>query len=200
MKKWSILFGVLALFAGCQKYYISISQDKIDVNYLASSHVGTPDPRQKNPPIGERLVIEWNVPVEVIKEEATLHLQVIYKDYSQSFFTYPMPYRLDYVVYTLQGEEYKEKRGILTYKAEVVKKDGSIFRQWKHQLWAELVIIDEPTSSDVFFDEEEQFYEEEPSKEESSAFEASSTSFSVSSQSIQGSVIDKEGLDEELKD
>ncbi len=162
--------------------------------------MGTPDPRQKNPPIGERLVIEWNVPIGVIKEESSLHLQVIYKDYSQSFFTYPMPYRLDYVVYTLEGKEYKEKQGILTYKAEIVKKDGSIFRQWKHQLWAELVIIEEPVLPSTGFDEEEEFYEEEPSKEESKALEASSTSFSVSPQSIQGSVIDKEGLEEELKD
>lgn len=167
---------VLALFlGGCQKYYISISQDKIDKEYLASSHVGTPDPNQKTPPLGDRLIIEWKVPSDFIKEKPTLHLHVIYHNYTEKYFVYPMPYQMDYVVYTLLGEEYKERKGILSYRAEIVKEDGTVFIDWKHQLWTRLIQIEkEPvleTSPSVVEEDswrEQEWEEKEESDEEGS--------------------------------
>lgn len=142
MQKIQILIAIALFSSGCQKYYISISQDKIDKEYLASSYVGTPDPRQANPPRGDRLIVEWKVPSELLEENPTLHLQIIYRNYTESCFVYPMPHRVDYIVYTLVGEEYKEKKGILSYRAEILKEDGTVFREWKHQLWTRLIQIE----------------------------------------------------------
>ncbi len=159
MQKIQIL-TLLALFSsGCQKYYISVSQDKIDREYLASSHVATPDPNQKNPPQGDRLIVEWKVPSDLLKEKASLHLHVIYRNYTENCFIYPVTHRMDYAVYTLIGDEYKEKKGILSYKAEIIKEDGTIFTDWRHQLWTQLIQIEqepvqEPTTSSEIKEED----------------------------------------------
>ncbi len=201
MKKWSILFGVWFLSAGCEKYYISVSQDKIDASYLASSHVKTPDPRQKTPPQGERLVIEWKVPETLLEENLTLCLKVIYKDYSEEIFVYPVLHRMDYIVYTLVGEAFKSKKGILTYKVDIVKENGEVFKEWKHQLFTNLIILDQPKEESIPFVEEEKFYEEdEPVEQSSSAVDADMTSSSVKDQSMQESVIEMDGFEKVERD
>jgi hypothetical protein len=141
MTKKFLLLASLLLFSGCEKYYISICQDSVDSSYLASSHVKTPDPRQENPPLGDRLIIEWQVPKALLDKTPVLHLHVIYKDYSEQFLTYPMTSRIDYVVYTLLGEEYQQRKGILTYEAKIVDDQAQIFRDWKHQLFTRLIVL-----------------------------------------------------------
>jgi hypothetical protein len=148
MQKVLIFVALLAALTGCDKYYISICQSKIDEEYLASFHVNTPDPRTKNPPLGDRLIIEWQMPEELMAKAPSLYLHVIYKDYTEEEFAYPMPYRLDYVTYDLLGEEYLAKKGILTYEAEIKTSSGEVFRTWKHQLWTKLIVLkDEPKPS-----------------------------------------------------
>ena len=69
MKKYASLLFLLFLFSGCQKYYLTVYQEKIDKDSLASTHVGSPDPRQKNPPKGQELIIEWQIPGEILKQK-----------------------------------------------------------------------------------------------------------------------------------
>lgn len=211
MQKKYIFLVLLLLSTGCQKYYISICQAKLDKDYLASSHVATPDFRQKSPPLGDQLIIEWKVSEEFLRETPLLYLHVIYKDYTEAFFSYPMSYRMGYVVYSLLGEEYKEKKGLLTYKAEIRTEKGGIFRDWKHQLWTNLLVIkEEPIPSVMQIEEEEEprwnedsFWQEFPSsypdekekqEEEDNVLSAANTSFSVISQSRQESVTERNGL------
>ncbi len=187
MQKLTILFITAVFLSGCQKYYISIAQERIDKDYLASVALNTPDPRQKNPPLGEKLIIEWRVPREYLAHKPMLYLHVIYKDYTEAFFTYPMPYKMDYAVYDLLGEEYLRKKGILTYQAEVRAPQGEPFLEWKHQLFTKLIVI-----------EDDQVQEQ--SDEESLSLTSKSNS-SVSGQLKQGSVREIDGLSEdELKD
>lgn len=168
-----LLLASLLLFSGCEKYYISICQDSIDSSYLASSHVKTPDPRQENPPLGDRLIIEWQVPKALLDKTPVLHLHVIYKDYSEQFLTYPMTSRIDYVVYTLLGEEYQQKKGILTYEAKIIDDQAEIFRDWKHQLFTHLIVL---SAEDLREEEKEELlddftppYHEDNSLEEKEA-------------------------------
>jgi hypothetical protein len=141
MHKICFFASMLLLCGSCQKYYISISQDRITRDFLASTQAKTPDPRQKNPPLGERLVVEWQLPRDLLEQDPILRLHVIYKNYTEDFFEYPISHRIDYVVCKLLNKEYEEKKGILTYEAQVVTKDGSIFRDWKHQLFAKLITL-----------------------------------------------------------
>ena len=144
MKKIAISLLVIApCLIGCQKYYISIVQDEVDKNSLASSSVHTPDPRQSNPPMGDRLIVEWQLPKDLLGKQPCLRLYVLYKNYTEELFVYPIAHRTDYIAYTLSGEEYKQKKGILTYRAQVCLEDGEVFRDWKHQLWAKLITVEQ---------------------------------------------------------
>lgn len=157
------------MLAGCSQYGISVNQIVVNRNYLASTHVGTPDPRQECPPEGQLLNIIWRISSEVLRQDPQLHLHVIYWDYTEEEFIYPIAQRIGSENYFLLDDEYCEKNGILTYMAEIIGDDGCIYYEWKHQLWVNLIQI-----------------EDEPQSIES----ASLTSSTVESQSMQGSVID----------
>ena len=217
MKKCTILLLLLGMLSitSCQKYYLSICQLKIDKNSLASTYVGSPDPRQKNPPQGQRLILEWQIPKDLLTQKPTLHLEVLYQDYSEAKFTYPISHKRGYQVYTLQGEEYLEKKGLLSYKAEIITEDGTIFRKWRHQMWVQVIHLEEPPEiipqkpSSVWeerdLEEEELEWEEIPTQEMQKDAESSEatdkTSSSVKDQSIQGSVTEMQGsIQEEGKD
>ena len=61
----------LACAAGCYKNHLYVQQQKIDQSFLASSHVGTPDPRQKSPPLGQKLLIAWSFPWSLFSQDLT---------------------------------------------------------------------------------------------------------------------------------
>lgn len=124
----------------------------MDKEYLASSWVQTPDPRQMHPPRGERLVIEWKLPHALLQQNPCLQLDVLYKNYTKQSLTFPVEYRRDYEVYTLLGEEFIEKKGILTYRARIFLSNGEVFRDWKHQLWTEFITEEEVDQVDAFLD------------------------------------------------
>ena len=129
----------LLLFSGCKQYYLSLCQEWVDVRYLASSHVKTPDPRQDNPPIGQKLIVDWRVPNEIFKKKPEVVLHLILWDYTTRTVRIPIKRRMDYATYKLFNEDYEKTGGILTYKAEIVTADGQVFREWKHQLWVNLI-------------------------------------------------------------
>jgi hypothetical protein len=135
-----LLWVLTLLFAGCIKQSLYVQQESLDVTFLASSRVGTPDPRQDDPPCGQRLLIAWNFARALFEENLTLQITVRFWDTSeeklslsiakkraQSALFFPM----------------KEERGrILTYQVQVVTEDGQIIETWKHPLWTELIQID----------------------------------------------------------
>jgi hypothetical protein len=132
-------------FTGCRPYYLSVCQEWVDVRYLASFHAGTPDPRQAHPPIGQKLILDWRVPKEIFKRKPEVVLDLILWDYTTRQIRIPIESRMDYATYKLLNEEYEKTGGILTYKAIIVTEDGKIFREWKHQLWVNLITIDQET-------------------------------------------------------
>ena len=142
--------ATLLLLSGCKQYYLSLCQEWVDVRYLASTHVGTPDPRQDNPPIGQKLILDWRVPTEIFKKKPEVVLHLILWDYTERTIHIPIKRRMDYATYKLFNEDYEKTGGILTYMAEIVTEDGQVFREWKHQLWVNLITVnqDTPASSE----------------------------------------------------
>ncbi len=128
---------------GCEKYYVSVKQVPYNQGYLASSHVGSPDPRRNPPPEGVKLLITWIVPPEVLLQEPKIVLKIIYKNHTEQDHIYPIKARSGYVVCNLIDETYRKTGGPLTYKADIVLSDGSVYREWKHQLWVNLLTLDE---------------------------------------------------------
>jgi hypothetical protein len=137
-----VLFFLLVC-GGCRQYYLSICQEWVDVRYLASSHVLTPDPRQDHPPIGQMLILDWRVPKDIFNRRPEVVLDLILWDYTTRQVKIPIKRRMDFATYRLFNEEYERTGGILTYKAQIVTEDGKIYREWKHQLWVNLITIDQ---------------------------------------------------------
>lgn len=135
----TLLFVLSLCLVGCQRYYVSGMQQKIDPSYLASSQVGTPDPRQANPPFGEALIISWKLPQNIMKRKPFCSLQVIYKDYTEDTFYHSVDYKTGSWKYSLLNEKFRERKGILTYRIEIITEDGEVYREWKHQLWVNLI-------------------------------------------------------------
>ncbi|MES2121369.1 MAG: hypothetical protein V4492_01160 [Chlamydiota bacterium] len=152
MKVTSAIFTLLALLttlAGCSQYYLSIAQQWVDVRYLASTHAKTPDPRQDHPPIGQMLVLDWRVPTEILKKKPRVLLDLIFWDYTTKTVEIPIRKRLDYATFKVLNEDYEKTGGILTYKAKIVTQDGEVFREWKHQLWVNLITLDQDTPTET---------------------------------------------------
>jgi hypothetical protein len=138
------LFYLLFLFSGCEKYYLTVKKEYVDRDRLASTFVGSPDPRQNHPPTGQELTIEWRLAPEMVSEEPYLVLKILYQDYSEATFTYPIDRRRGIVTYALLDEAYREKEGLLTYKAEIFNNQGEVMKKWQQVLWTDLITLEEP--------------------------------------------------------
>lgn len=142
MKILGQCFLILFLFCGCEKYYLSVKREDAGRERLASTYVGSPDPRQKHPPKGQELIMEWRLPKEALQEKLVLVLDLIYKDYTKRTICHPIDRKRGIFTYSLLNQEFKEKEGFLTYKAEIRSEEGEVLKQWKQQLWTELIVID----------------------------------------------------------
>lgn len=149
MRYWLLLpLTILVFFLpGCRQYYLSICQEWVDVRYLASNRVSTPDPRLEHPPIGQMLILDWRIPKEIFKKKPEIVLNLILWDYTTRQIKIRIKRRMDFATYRLLNEEYEKTGGILTYKAEIVTEDGEVFREWKHQLWVNLITINQESAS-----------------------------------------------------
>ena len=130
---------LLMLLVGCERYYLGVKRASVGGETLASRFVGSPDPRLKDPPVGQKLFVEWNL---ARKQDVTLKLYLLFKDYSQETVVYEIGERRGIYVYSLMGGKFLEKGGLMTYKAELVKED-KVIKTWEQQLWTKLIEIEE---------------------------------------------------------
>jgi hypothetical protein len=184
--KQTLFLALLPLVAGCEKYYISMHQQTIDQRYLASTHVGTPDPRQKNPPIGQMVVVEWHMPSEILEKKPYAEVYIVFWNYVEKKITFPIDSKWGYKSYTLLNDEYLKTGGILTYRAEVLTSDHKVYKEWKHQLWVNLIQVTDQETEEISLLEDQRTARSGEDKIESE----NRTSSSVVDQSMQGSVME----------
>ena len=169
----------------CQKYYLSLTDKRINQNSLASTYVGTPDKRQHEPPIGQFILVDWRIPQEILSQKPVIDLYILFGNYTEKKIEYPIKYKAGYVTYKDVNEEYADTEGIITYRADIRLKDGTIYKSWDHQLWVNLIVPEEDS------------YE----VEQDIAWLADKSNFSVNPKSMQESVIDNSGsIDSEGND
>jgi hypothetical protein len=167
MKYFIPVILAISLSSCGKRNYLSLMQDRIDARYLASTHVGTPDPRQAHPPYGQRIVINWFLPNGLVKKNLHINLHVLYWNNTTAVMTYPVNSQRGSQVYFLLNDDFDAKKGILTYKAELVSESGEVCGEWKHQLWVNLINIEpdmpQPTfeTPDSRLEPIEEIYEEE---------------------------------------
>lgn len=124
---------------GCYRGHLYVQQETIDANFLASTHVDTPDPRRENPPKGQRILVAWRFPENLIprnhssEEAAKLILTVRFWDLCEEVEEKPLWTPRGYYASPIW-----EKR-ILAYKIEVIDSWGHLLDCWEHHFWTKKI-------------------------------------------------------------
>jgi len=107
----------------------------LDHDYLASTHVGTPDPRQDDPPLGQRLLVSWKFPGNIFNQGLKLVMVARFWDQSEEVIEQILERSWSYL------ELYFPSK-LLTYKVEVFNFEGDKVGLWEHHFWTQLIDID----------------------------------------------------------
>ena len=139
MKYLSFCFFIPMLFLNSCVKPLNVQTQYIGRESLASSFIDTPDPKLENPDEGQRLVIEWNLPpMYMLYEDLHMEIRVRFKNRQERQLDLKLNTPSGVYLYPILNEFYKETRGLLTYKVDIVG-DGCILQSWKHPLWVELI-------------------------------------------------------------
>ena len=123
--------------SGCYKNHLYVQQEHLSREWLASSHVGTPDPRQSDPPVGEKLIVAWDFPLSLFEEQLRLDVVVRFWDQSERVVSYVLPRKRG-----VESFGFDESENILTYRVQVLNGQGVCLEEWKHHFWTELIRIE----------------------------------------------------------
>jgi hypothetical protein len=118
-----------------------VQQEWVDRNFLASSHIGTPDPRQERPPTGQRLLVAWRFPLNIIDRQLKMILTVRFWDNSEKAVSLPIFQSKGYTSFNFYDER------ILTYRIQVIDAEGECVETWEHHFWTKLIDIDRSKDS-----------------------------------------------------
>jgi hypothetical protein len=132
---WFCFALCLFFSAGCYRHHLYVQQEWVDRDFLASSHLGTPDPRQCDPPEGQRLLIAWQFPRSYYSRGLSIIATVRFWDDTQVVREIPVIRKRSYKALFFRDQK------ILTYRVDVVTQDGEILETWKHQFWTELIEV-----------------------------------------------------------
>lgn len=161
------------MLSSCYKDYLYVQQEWIDKDFLASSHIGTPDPRSQNPPKGQRLLVAWDFPPSIFRQKLSFFLTVRFQDQTQKVFFLSVKAKRGVESFYFPNLLEEKAKNILTYRLVALNENGTIVAQWKHHFWTTLIDVDQ---------------EEEESE---SAASAQTSNSSVESKSKQESVTEQ---------
>lgn len=130
---------VCFLFSSCGRCHLYVQQMSLDRDYLASSHVGSPDRRQNHPPKGQRLLISWHFPFNLFVQQLHLVLTARFSDQTELTFEEPIQKSWGYA-------EFQFPHHLLTYRIQVINHWDEVVEIWEHQLWTQLIDIESKNS------------------------------------------------------
>ncbi len=139
--RW-LLFLLVSLLTGCETYYLDLGSIDVDRKYLASSHIGSPDPRQEHPPDGKRISISWKIPRDLWRQDPKIILTILFVNFEKRELELSVPTRTGHHSYFLSAVDLKEHGGLLSYRADLLLPSGEIYRSWQQQLWVEPILLD----------------------------------------------------------
>lgn len=106
-------------------------------------HAETPDPKAERGEVGQRLIISWDLPYkEFHKHLWQVKVQIQFGNRTEEEKTKKITnFEGDWVL-KWSGRPYVDKRGIVSYKAELMR-DGAVVNTFQHQLWCELIRLED---------------------------------------------------------
>jgi hypothetical protein len=143
-----LLLGLAILFSSssCTLHRLDVQTQYLTPEYLASYHIGTPDPRRYEALIGERLLVQWSLSAQEVQDnQLFLYLKVRFRDHQEQEVKVPITKKRGTYLYQVNQELFCQTGGILTYYAEI-QSSSCVFASWKHPLWVELIKFNIPDS------------------------------------------------------
>lgn len=92
--------------------------------------------------VGEELVIEWRLTEENMEKPLILVVRMLMKNYEERVQCFPIRRKRGVVLLPVSGEDFKKSKGFLTYKATIETDQGEVLKEWKQQLFVELIRIE----------------------------------------------------------
>ena len=132
---WAIF---LTLFASCYKDHLYVQQESVDREFLASTKVGTPDPRQERPPLGQRLLVAWRFPSNLFYQQLRMVLTVRFWDNTEETICYPIER-----AWSSTAFNFFDQKKILTYRIQVLDHQDDLVEVWEHHFWTELIQLNQ---------------------------------------------------------
>jgi hypothetical protein len=143
MLKGNRFLVLLLLCTSCYKGHLYVQQENIDRKYLASSFVGTPDPKNVDSFKEQNLYVSWDFPYSLFAKKLALTLSVRLRNNEEKVFTWKIDKKRGVSTFRFPvGNDTKTK--IVTYRVEVKTADGTLVEEWKHHFWTKLIDIDKP--------------------------------------------------------
>ncbi|MFT5316924.1 MAG: hypothetical protein ACI8RA_000164 [Chlamydiales bacterium] len=143
VKRFGIYLLLLISLVGCSRENLYVQSDYLTHDDLASTHVGSPDPRKEEPWAGQRLIVGWSVPERFLNEpDVRLVLTLRFRNREQAIKSFPLESSSGKYIYRLMNDEFFEKRGVLTYQAKIMSGEDKVLYTWTHQLWTDLLEIE----------------------------------------------------------
>ena len=128
--RWIILCNFF--LAGCYTNGLYVQEEWVDREFLASSKIQTPDPRQKSPPQGQRLLVGWDLPRSEFLMGPLLHISVWLWDNTIENIKVPIERRRGAEAFFFSNDVPGIDRRILTYRVDVVTPQGEALKSWEH--------------------------------------------------------------------
>ncbi len=141
MKYLRIVFLYILAFSlsSCCRSYVTLQEQWVDKEYLASFYVNSPDPELKCPPCGKNLLIEWNFPISVFRQNLSIILTARLWDNTVHVYRHKVTQKQDFTSMYFSFKDPDKK--LLTYKVEVVNAQGKIIENIENQFWTEQIDI-----------------------------------------------------------
>ena len=136
----SFFFIIILIFhTSCQKYGLEIIKIKVSKESLPSTFAKSPDPLQNSPPRGEKLYIGWKLNPSHSIDHTRLYLSLVFNNLETMVVDYDITTFEGYRVYELLREEFDKKKGILTYKAELFRKEKLVM-EYKQNVYFQKIV------------------------------------------------------------
>jgi hypothetical protein len=132
------LLPFMLIFQGCRAP-LSVRTENIDRAYLASSIILTPDPQLNNPPIGQKLVVDWKILNQLVP--ATLFVTIRFANGEEILYEKEVCSYFDTAIISHLNEDFFTRGWIVTYKAEIFR-DSACIASFYHHMWTEKIVLD----------------------------------------------------------
>lgn len=130
------IFLLISVFSSsCYRHHLYVQEEWVDQNFLASTHVNSPDPRLNDPPEGQRLLIGWDFPRSIFTKDCFFVVNVRFWDQTQEVLSKPILRKRGSCAF------FFSKKKILTYRVDVISQENEILETWKHHFWTEPIEI-----------------------------------------------------------